>query len=203
MLETQRPYVILSALVFDETGDCALNEAVRLTVPSPNAKLHVVHVMPDLGEAQGDHTSAVRKEVERAPSLMEERVKIACAGTALEVRGHIRHGDPVELILRTAAEIDADVLVIGSHRRHGVEKLILGSVAERILQGARCSVLTALPKNWQRTEQIQLDPPCPDCVRVRQEAGDPSLWCERHSRSRLRPHVYSPSDRPSPAIVWT
>jgi nucleotide-binding universal stress UspA family protein len=203
MLETQRPYVILSALVFDETGDCALDEAVRLTGQSPSSELHVVHVMPDLGQAPSDHASSLRKELERAPSLMEERVLNACAGTSLEVRVHIRHGDPVELILHTAVEIDADVLVIGSHRRRGMEKLVLGSVAEQILHRARCSVLTALPKSWHRTQQVELEAPCPDCVRVRTEAGDPTLWCERHSRSRVRPHVYSPSDRPSPSIVWT
>jgi nucleotide-binding universal stress UspA family protein len=203
MAETKHPYVILSALVFDETGDCALHEAVRLTGQLPGSELHIVHVMPDLGRVSGDHASALRIELERAPKLLEERVMSACAGTTLEVRGHIRHGDPVELILHTAAAIDADVLVIGSHRRRGMEKLVLGSVAERVLQEAQCSVLTALPKSWQKTQRVEPEAPCPDCVDARKATGDPAVWCERHSRSRVRPHVYSPSDRPAPSVVWT
>lgn len=202
MAQLQEPYVILCALAFDETGELALREAVRLAGQFPNSQLHVIHVEPDLGSVQGDEPTSIRTQANRAPALMEDRVKLACVDTPLEVRGHIRRGAPVDAILRTAGEIDADLLVIGSHRRRGVEKLVLGSVAERLLHEASCPVLTVLPKTWRHTESVEIDAPCPDCLRVRQ-ANDGEEWCERHSRGRHQPHVYSPSDRPSPSIVWT
>jgi nucleotide-binding universal stress UspA family protein len=202
MEPVQRPYVILCALAFDETGDLALDEAARVAGHTPGGELHVIHVEPNLGEAQSDTPTPIRTQAEHAPAILEERVKRACAGLALEVRGHIRRGAAVEAILRTAAEIDADLLIIGSHRRRGMEKLVLGSVAERVLREARCPVLTALPKSWHHSETVEIDAACPDCVRARQ-ANHAVQWCERHSRGRGHAHVYAPAERPSPSIVWT
>jgi nucleotide-binding universal stress UspA family protein len=202
MTQGQQPYVILCALAFDETGDLALDEAVRFAGHVSHSELHVIHVAPDLGDVQSDTPTTIRSQVDQAPALMEERVKRAGAGTPLQVRGHIRHGTPVEAILRTAGELDADLLIIGSHRRRGMEKLVLGSVAERILREARCAVLTALPKSWQHAETVEIEGPCPDCLRAR-ESNPAAQWCERHSRTRLQPHVYTPSDRPAPSILGT
>lgn len=202
MAQVMRPYVILCALDFDETGDLALAEAARIVSSVSASELHVIHVAPDLGEVQSDTPTSIRHQVDRAPALMEERVRMACGGLALEVRGHIRRGTPVEAILRTASEIDADLLIIGSHRRRGVEKWVLGSVAERILREARCPVLTALPKSWHPTETLEIEGACDDCLRARQSTP-PAPACERHSQSRLQPHLYAPSDPPAPIILWT
>ena len=194
------PYIILSAFAFDETGECALHEAVRSAGQFPNSELHIIHVTPDLGEAQSDTPSSLRAQVDQAPALLEERVQQACAGLSLRVYAHIRRGDAASAILHTAAEIGADLLVIGSHRRHGVAKLVLGSVAERILHEAHCPVLLALPKTWQRA--VEIEAACPDCVRAR-SGGDAAAVCERHARARMRPHTYSPSDRRPTPISWT
>ncbi len=56
-------------------------------------------------------------------------------------------GDPAEEIVRHAAECGADLIVIGTHGRTGVERQLMGSVAEKILRDAPCSVLIVkLPK---------------------------------------------------------
>jgi hypothetical protein len=101
----------------------------------------------------------------------------------------------VHAILQTAADIDADLIVLGTHKRTGVEKLIIGSVAQRVLKEAHCPVLVAMPKDHENAPRMSsIEPPCPDCVTARQATNNPAFWCERHSRSRLRPHVYEPSD---------
>ncbi len=52
-------------------------------------------------------------------------------------------GDPVETLLTRAAEIEAEMILVGSRGHTGLRRLVLGSVAERVVRGARCSVLVA------------------------------------------------------------
>lgn len=204
MQQTERPYVILCAFMFDETGDRALEEAVRVATRTPSAELHVVHVPPGVAPAGMVGPEASTFRLVTSPDDLEERIERACAGTQLTVRGHIRRGDPVEGILQTAASIDADLVIVGSHQRHGFEKLVLGSVAERVLREAKCPVLLALAKTWEpQRETDSIEPACPQCVQVRRDNSDPDRWCERHSRTRVRPHIYEPSDRRPVSIIPT
>ena len=53
-----------------------------------------------------------------------------------------RVGDVAHTILETAREQKVDLIVMGTHGRHGVAHLLLGSVAERVLRDATCPVLT-------------------------------------------------------------
>ena len=56
-------------------------------------------------------------------------------------------GDPAAEISRYAADAGIDVIVIGTHGRTGVDRLVMGSVAERVMREATCSVLVVkLPK---------------------------------------------------------
>ncbi len=56
-------------------------------------------------------------------------------------------GDPASEIVQYAAESKVDVIVMGTHGRSGVERLLMGSVAERVLRDAHCSVLVVkLPR---------------------------------------------------------
>lgn len=56
-------------------------------------------------------------------------------------------GDPATEIVGYAADAGADVIVLGTHGRTGVDRLVMGSVAERVMRDAPCSVLVVkLPK---------------------------------------------------------
>lgn len=54
-------------------------------------------------------------------------------------------GEPADAILARAASLDAEMIVMGSRGRRGLARLVLGSVAEDVIGGARCSVLVARP----------------------------------------------------------
>ena len=54
----------------------------------------------------------------------------------------VRDGDAAEEILREAEEAKANLIVIGTHGRTGLGRLLMGSVAEAVLRRARCPVLT-------------------------------------------------------------
>lgn len=55
----------------------------------------------------------------------------------------VRSGDPRNVIKAVAREIGADLIVMGTHGRRGLERFFLGSVAEEVVRGAPCSVLVA------------------------------------------------------------
>jgi nucleotide-binding universal stress UspA family protein len=69
----------------------------------------------------------------------------------------VRHvflvGDPAEEIVRYGRDAGMDLIVMGTHGRTGLERLLLGSVAEKVLRDASCSVLVVkLPKGLPVTE---------------------------------------------------
>jgi nucleotide-binding universal stress UspA family protein len=70
----------------------------------------------------------------RLESIRPSNAKIAVKHVLLE-------GDPASEIVDYAREARADVIVMGTHGRGGVERLMLGSVAERVLRDSHCSVM--------------------------------------------------------------
>jgi nucleotide-binding universal stress UspA family protein len=69
------------------------------------------------------------------------------ANPKIPVSHVLLEGDPAGEISRYAADAGIDVIVIGTHGRTGVDRLVMGSVAERVMREAKCSVLVVkLPK---------------------------------------------------------
>jgi nucleotide-binding universal stress UspA family protein len=75
-----------------------------------------------------------RERLERAVPV-DERSRFGVTTEA-------RIGDVAETILEIAREQKVDLIVMGTHGRHGLAHLMLGSVAERVLRDAPCPVLT-------------------------------------------------------------
>jgi nucleotide-binding universal stress UspA family protein len=66
-------------------------------------------------------------------------------------------GDPATEIVRYAADAGIDLIVMGTHGRTGLERLLMGSVAERVMREAPCSVLVVkLPKGVTLTEKSEV-----------------------------------------------
>jgi universal stress protein A len=59
---------------------------------------------------------------------------------------HIRRGDPFEAILEATEDLLTDLVVLATHGRTGVKRLVIGNVAEKIVRHAPCPVLTVKPK---------------------------------------------------------
>jgi nucleotide-binding universal stress UspA family protein len=66
----------------------------------------------------------------------------------------VLEGDPATEIVRYAADAGMDLIVMGTHGRTGLERLLMGSVAEKVMREALCSVLVVkLPKGVPAPEQ--------------------------------------------------
>jgi nucleotide-binding universal stress UspA family protein len=193
-------YVILAAVSLEDTADLALREAARSAQQSGCSELHVVHVVADHQSVESQaHDSLLHRLLSQAREELRTRVEALESTNALRVSGHIRPGAPVRGILQVAAEIDADVIVVGTHKRMGVRRFMLGSVAERVLREAHCPVLVAMRKDYPlAAEEGVIEPPCVDCLEIRAKTNDTVDWCERHSRPSLRLHSYEPSDLRTP-----
>ena len=70
-----------------------------------------------------------------------------------KVRYHVRNGDPFECILDGAADFMTDLIVLATHGRTGVKRLVIGNVAEKVVRHAPCPVLTVKPKAVVRAQE--------------------------------------------------
>lgn len=104
-------------------------------------RLSVVHVVETLPGYAAGYVGMVTLEqdlVEQAKTHMKELAKMLIVP---ENDTYVRVGSPKSVILDLAKEQSIDLIIVGSHGRHGIDKL-LGSTAGAILHGAQCDVLT-------------------------------------------------------------
>jgi nucleotide-binding universal stress UspA family protein len=76
------------------------------------------------------------QEVEQLTRQASERI----AASGLSVDAEVREGDPRTAIVDAADEWQADLIVVGSHGRTGLKRLVMGSVAQAVVSHAHCSV---------------------------------------------------------------
>ncbi len=135
---------ILSATDFSEGSESAFEYALTLAKLT-GAKLHILHVIKELVEKQRaliplEAYKTLEKEVElNAINAMEE----FCGKFDIDVDYATEEviGFPFEEIVRKAEEIKADLIVMGTHGRTGIEHVILGSTVERVVRRSPIPVL--------------------------------------------------------------
>ena len=94
-----------------------------------------------------DYLEKVQEEQVAHSREIVETAKKGLAECGFKVHTLVLTGDPREALLDTAEGIGADLIVVGSHGRTGLAKLLMGSVATHIVTHAHCSVLVVkLPK---------------------------------------------------------
>ncbi|HEY2992781.1 MAG TPA: universal stress protein [Methylomirabilota bacterium] len=138
---------ILCATDFSDTAEAAWAAACELG-RTLNGELLLVHVFtefpvyPEVAVIEVQRVwDEQRAWVERA---LAERVG-AAARRGLTARSLIKTGVAAEGLVDAAAESHADLIVIGTHGRTGLTRLVVGSVAERVVRLAPCAVLTIKP----------------------------------------------------------
>jgi len=128
---------ILCPVDFSEFSQHALDHAIAMA-KWYDARLTMLHVFVNMGAV--DLPPIELKDEERARLLTEMR-RFACAPD-LPIDLLIREAaDTHREILHQAAALHADLLVIGSHGRTGLETLLLGSVTEKLIRKATCPVM--------------------------------------------------------------
>jgi universal stress protein A len=96
-----------------------------------------------------DESNAVNKrEIEQHKKRLEEFVaeKVADAGVGLKVRQIVDAGQPFGAIVDCAKKEGVDLIVMSSHGRSGLSRMLIGSVTDKILRGGSCPVLVVPAK---------------------------------------------------------
>ena len=102
--------------------------------------IHVVHVAPDLAAMAPEVVWQELSDETRKTNLEGAFQREFADSKYHNIRFHILFGDPGHRIAEFAEEIGADVIIMPSHGRRGLKRLLLGSVAERVLRLSHCPV---------------------------------------------------------------
>jgi nucleotide-binding universal stress UspA family protein len=137
---------VLLAYDFSQTSHKPLHHALSIA-RHYEAKLHVAHVVSSLGYTiAGPEALALATErAEREVLKLEQDLHKTEALANLSYEFILRDGDVCEQLELVIKEKEIDLVVVGTHGRAGLGKLLLGSVAERVFRHANCFVATVGP----------------------------------------------------------
>ncbi len=176
-------FVVLAAV--DGRTDGMLEVAARFAGEIEGGELHLVHVIA-LPPSVGPGTTAA---LEQGRAELEQAGSVAARSFAHTIVGHLTIGDPAREILQVAARLKADLVMVGTHGRTGLKRMIVGSVAEHVVRRASCPVLVVREKDYQEGLAPEIEPPCPDCVQAQAASNGEKMWCVRHSQRHVHGHA--------------
>ena len=142
---TNRPLLrnILVATDFSECSNNALRCALGI-VRRYSSKLYLLNAVHSIGFALAgtgvltDASTEARRDARQLERKLIENASLA----GIEHEFLVEEGRPVEVIVEIAAAKNIDLIVLGTHGRSGLSKVLLGSCAEGVLRAAVCPVLT-------------------------------------------------------------
>ncbi len=198
-------YKIVVGYDYSQTADLAVKKAFDLAAKENRAEVHVATVVVQMGEFVGAGVTGVAASptipLEDAYEALEARIGKLMSEWQAETNAtfsrlvvHVRSEVPAAELTQLAADLEADLLVVGTHGRRGLRRLLLGSVAEGVVRLAHCPVLVVRPKDTE-PDVPKIEPPCPKCVETRKKTNGEQLWCEQHREHHGQRHTYHYEDR--------
>lgn len=137
---------IMAAIDGSDTAERGLDEAIKLA-KDQNAKLAIIHVVDIVvvfgaGQFPGTYIEATREFARNTIAHAHKTAQAMGVEPELQTPEIVTSGYHVaDTIAEQARNWKADLLVVGTHGRRGVSRLLLGSVAERIVRVAPCPLL--------------------------------------------------------------
>ncbi len=158
---TKHPSQIIVAYDFSETAELALRHAFDLAIEDPTRQFHfLVSLDPKKGlglkkdeKIDFEYSQEVQ---ELATQRIESTLKEAGYDGAISMLVHVRIGEPGPQTLALAEEVGANLIILGSHGRTGVKRLLLGSVSEYVVRSAKCPVLVTRTREYVDTKRATM-----------------------------------------------
>jgi nucleotide-binding universal stress UspA family protein len=149
---------VVVAFDFSHSARAAMYRAVAVAKRAPFHVLHFVCAIEPHGQvprlphhgrvdlAYVDHVEEVLRDV------ISAELKSAAITHRVRYFVHVRIGHAAQEILDVAREVGADLIIVGSKGLTGVGRLLIGSVAERVVREAGCTVEVARPKAYEHVD---------------------------------------------------
>jgi nucleotide-binding universal stress UspA family protein len=145
---------VVTPIDFSENAQKVTEAAVTVAVRF-EARLKLVFIVQNFDDYSGFFVPPVNlpnleeelyQSAQRKMDTFVDENKELFSGMGLEkVDGEVRRGDVAEEILSYAIENSCDLIVMGTHGYKGIEKVMFGSVADKIVKNSCCPVLTINP----------------------------------------------------------
>ena len=137
------PRTILVPTDFSTDAWLAAETALRVLLPAESGRLVLLHAyrLPGGAFARQAASDTVAEAARAARSNIEVLAK-SFARPNLVVEAEVAEGLPAQLIVEHASRLGADLVAMGTHGRSALERLWIGSTAERVIATAPCPVLT-------------------------------------------------------------
>jgi nucleotide-binding universal stress UspA family protein len=165
-------YRIVIALDDSEYAEIVLEHALDQAARHDAPDLHALVVVDD-------RTDIVKVKQRLAALVLEGLDAFRAGRPDWRTRLHVRRGDPAAEIANLAADIDADLLVVGRYGVHGAHR----SVADEVVANATCPTLVV----GLTGHAIEPERSCDACAAIREESDGERWFCAEHSApERLR-----------------
>jgi nucleotide-binding universal stress UspA family protein len=202
-----KTYVVVVGVDFSPASELAVETALELAAAQPRAEVHLINVVQTYGpqvayEMPSDSSALTVLTTAEAGQRFKQYADQTLARFSANHPGksygrvftHLRYDSIADEIAQLAADLEADLVVVGTHGRRGVSRLLLGSSAEATVRLAPCPVLVMRPKALPEAPP-RIEPPCPRCLETRRASGGNELWCEQHRERHGQRHTYHQVDR--------
>lgn len=199
--------MIVVGVDFSEASELAVQRAFELAADQPSSEVHLINVVQSYGsqvayEMPLDASALTVLTVAEAGQRFKTYADQAIARFMTQSPGklfgraftHIRYDSTADEIAQLAADLEADLVVVGTHGRRGFSRMLLGSSAEATVRLAPCPVLVVRPKAVPEAPP-RIEPPCPRCLETRRASGGNEQWCEQHRERHGQRHIYHQGDR--------
>ncbi len=139
---------VLLATDLSANADAALQWAVEIATDL-GAQLHLVHASNLAGWSTDylEITARVPQQIETDTRQSLESLAETCRTNDLEVTCEVLQGEPASAVVSAAQERRAQLIVVGTRGQRGLDYLLLGSTAQRVVQRATCPVVTVHPQD--------------------------------------------------------
>jgi nucleotide-binding universal stress UspA family protein len=196
---TAKSQKFVVAVDLTDATERVLDTAFDLATNAPSCEVHALYVHEPVVDVAATYATAdwaPEADLGRLQEILRAAVERAIARHgSLKVAAVVAHGasgSPAREIALFAAQLDADLVILGTHGRRGLRRAILGSVAEHVVRTAGCPVHVVRAKQHDPEAVVPaIEPVCPACADRRFETDGRELWCARHSERHPRAHVYS------------
>jgi universal stress protein E len=153
--EADAPKSILVAVDMSDASQRALSQAAW-TAERAGAELHIVHVVESTGlsadlldtKVAGAGSKSLRALIEAEAGQQFQDFVGSAKLDGVRSQTHFVWGSPAHETVRLAGEVAADLVVMGTVGRKGVEQFFLGSTAESVLTNCECDVLAVKPVDF-------------------------------------------------------